>query len=393
MDQNTFFDLFKDLLAHLYDRASVETHPLAAEFPPPPRSTSHRAETIQNLIFAEIEQLRPAQGTPDPKSPEWRPYLILRRRYIEGLEPAAIAVSLFISERQFRRDHSRATRALCLRVWERYFETRLSESADGEEQPEFDIHIERLDLHEVLKGVLDLNTPRLSAQAIRLDLDLAPEPPLVLADRILLRQILLNLFNLFFHLHTQPRLDLCTRLTPAPLLRITFEGRAASAGEAAKMQALIQDISGRLQMQCEAQSPSSGQIGAHQISILFPTPHAKTVLVIDDQPAALKMFQRYLSRTGLEVIGVEEPAEAVKTAREVQPALIILDVMMPRLDGWEILQAIKVDPGLQSTPVVVCSAWADPDLAHSLGAAACLKKPIFQKDLLETLARFGLLEG
>ncbi len=390
MDQNTFFDLFKDLLAHLYDRASVETHPLAAEFPLPPRSTSHRAEAIQNLIFAEIEQLRPAAGEANPRSPEWRPYLILHQRYVEGLEPAAIAASLFISERQFRRDHSRATRALCLRVWERYFEPRLPEKTTEEERPEFEISIERLDLHEVLKGVLDLNAPRLTAQSIQVNLDLATEAPLVLADRVLLRQILLNLFNLFFHLRAQPCLNLSTRLTPAPLLQLVFESRPEQGEETAKTQALIREMSNRLQIRVEERCPPAGPC---EISLVFPNAGAKTVLVIDDQPAALKMFQRYLSRTGLEVIGVGDPTEALTIARRSQPALIILDVMMPRLDGWEVLQTIKVDPALQSTPVIVCSAWADADLAHSLGAAACLKKPVFQKDLLETLARFGILES
>lgn len=393
MDQNAFFDLFKDLLAHLYDRTSVETHPLAAEFPIPSRPTSHRAEAIQNLIFSEIEQLRPTAGAPNLRSPKWRPYIILYQRYVEGQEPAAVAASLFISERQFRRDHSRAVRALSLRVWERYFEPPEPEKTIGEEQAEFDLHIERLDLHEVLNGVLDLMRPRLTAQGVQLRTDFAPESPIILADRILLRQILLNLFNLFFHLHTQPRLELSTCSAPLPTLRIAFEGQAGRGEEAAKVRTFIQEMGARLQLQLREETPSSNKPGRYEISVSFPAPRSKTVLVIDDQPAALKMFQRYLSRTGLEVIGVGDPAEALTAARGSQPALIILDVMMPRLDGWEVLQALKVDPALQSIPVIVCSAWAEPDLAHSLGALACLKKPIFQKDLLETLERFGLIES
>ncbi len=391
MDQHIFLDLFKDLLLHLYDRASVETHPLAARFPLPPRSTSHRAEAVQNLVFSEIEQLRPGSGEPDVRSPEWRPYLILYRRYVEGREPAEIAASLFISERQFRRDHSRAVQALSMRVWERYFEP--PERTENGEPPELDLNIERLDLHEVLKGVLDLIAPRLTDEAIEVHLDLSSVPPLIVTDRVLLRQILLNLLNSFLHLRRQPHLYLSTHASPAPLLRLAFDTRADREARAAEIGTLIREMGSRLHIRIDEKIPAAGQEGRAEISLLFPLARSKTILIIDDQPAALRMYQRYLSRTALDVIGIGDPAQALKAIRHHRPALIILDVMMPRLDGWEVLQALKVDPALHSIPVIVCSAWAEPDLAQSLGAAIFLKKPIFQKDLLEALGRFGLIES
>lgn len=391
MDQNVFLNLFKDLLPHLYDRASVEMHPLAASFPLPPRSTSHRAEAIQNLIFSEIEQLRPGPGETDAKSPEWRPYLILYQRYVEGREPAEIAASLFISERQFRRDHSRAIQALGMRVWERYFtQPELTESG---EPSEFDLNFERLDLHEVLKGVLDLIAPRLTAEAVEVHLDLSPVPPVIVADRILLRQILLNLLNYFLHLRRQPHLHLQTQAAPAPRLRLAFATRADQESRAAEIGTLIREMGSRLHIRIDENHPPAGKDGQAEITLSFPLARSKTILIIDDQPAALRMYQRYLSRTVLEVVGIGDPAQALKAIRDHQPALIILDVMMPRLDGWEVLQALKVDPALHSIPVVVCSAWAEPDLAQSLGAVTFLKKPIFQKDLLEVLGRFGLIES
>lgn len=391
MDQNVFLNLFKDLLPHLYDRASVETHPLAASFPLPPRSRSHRAEAIQNLIFSEIEQLRPSPGEADAKSAEWRPYLILYRRYVEGREPAEIAASLFISERQFRRDHSRAIQALGMRVWERYFAP--SEQAENGEPSEFDLNFERLDLHEVLKGVLGLIAPRLNSEAVEVHLDLSPVPPIIVADRILLRQILLNLLNHFFHLRRQPRLHLQTHAAPEPRLRLAFDIRTDREARAAEIGTLIREMGDRLHIRIDENYPPAGKNGRAEITLLFPLAQSKTILIVDDQPAALRMYQRYLSRTALEVIGVGDPAQALKAIRDHQPALIILDVMMPRLDGWEVLQALKVDPALHSIPVVVCSAWAEPDLAQSLGAVTFLKKPIFQKDLLEVLGRFGLIES
>jgi len=68
-------------------------------------------------------------------------------------------------------------------------------------------------------------------------------------------------------------------------------------------------------------------------------------------------------------------------------------VMMPQVDGWELLQLLKLDEILRHIPVIVCSAWNDPDLSQSLGAAAYLKKPVTQKMLLQEVQKFLGLQG
>ena len=77
---------------------------LAAFFPVPEDASTRRAEVVQQLILNEIEQLRPEGKEILLQSPEWRPYLILQKRYIEGQYPHEIARSLYIGDRQFRRD-------------------------------------------------------------------------------------------------------------------------------------------------------------------------------------------------------------------------------------------------------------------------------------------------
>jgi CheY-like chemotaxis protein len=72
--------------------------------------------------------------------------------------------------------------------------------------------------------------------------------------------------------------------------------------------------------------------------------------------------------------------------------LLILDVMMPHTDGWEVLQTLQLDPHMKHVPVIICSAWGEPELARSLGAVAFLKKPIIQKDLLDLLVHLGLVQ-
>jgi CheY-like chemotaxis protein len=73
-----------------------------------------------------------------------------------------------------------------------------------------------------------------------------------------------------------------------------------------------------------------------------------------------------------------------------QPDVITIDIMMPQMDGWELLQTLKMRDETRHIPIIVCSAWADPDLARSLGASASLKKPITQKMFLEALDQLEL---
>ena len=77
-------------------------------------------------------------------------------------------------------------------------------------------------------------------------------------------------------------------------------------------------------------------------------------------------------------------------AKQIQPGLILLDVMMPTVDGWEILQALKMDYMTNQIPVIVCSAWDAPEMARSLGAVEFLKKPITRQTLLNMLDQMGL---
>ncbi|MGB8213632.1 MAG: response regulator [Anaerolineales bacterium] len=400
MDRQTFIGLFKDLISRLYDRVAIETHPLVAFFPAPEDASSSRAEAVQKLILDEIEQLRPEGKEILLQSPEWRPYLILQKRYIEGQDPHEIARSLYIGDRQFRRDHSRALQALSLRVWQRYFEpdARLSggEAADlFEDQGAFELHAEQLELNEIIQGVLDLIARRLEVENVKLELILSPSPLQVFTDRILLRQVLLSLLNYVLHLRGQSNLTLRTEAGRAISICILFDVDEQWAGiqdDESDSLEFARRLSQKLPARVAETYPAQDKAGPAEIRLVFAISQPRTVLIVDDQVVAQKMFQRYLSRTNLEVIGVTDPTQGLVMAQKIQPALLILDVMMPHIDGWEVLQNLQLDPETKHIPVVVCSAWGEPELARSLGAVAFLKKPVIQKDLLDVLVSLGLVQ-
>ena len=78
---------------------------------------------------------------------------------------------------------------------------------------------------------------------------------------------------------------------------------------------------------------------------------------------------------------------------EARPDLITLDVMMPSMDGWQVLRDLAQNPATQHIPVIVCSVLKEPELAFSLGARAYLKKPVDRLELLATLARLRPAAG
>ncbi len=97
--------------------------------------------------------------------------------------------------------------------------------------------------------------------------------------------------------------------------------------------------------------------------------------------------RRFLSSGAWQVSTVPNPRVAFEVAKRARPDLIILDIIMPGIDGWSIIKALREHPDTAHTPLVVCSVLEDPKLAEALGASAYLKKPISQGELLSALNR------
>jgi len=112
-----------------------------------------------------------------------------------------------------------------------------------------------------------------------------------------------------------------------------------------------------------------------------------TVLVIDDDPAARGLLQKMLARDGFRVVTAADGKTGLAMARSKRPAAITLDVMMPGMDGWAVLTALKSDPDLTEIPVVMVTVLEDSQLGFALGAADYLTKPVERARLVEALTR------
>jgi signal transduction histidine kinase len=114
------------------------------------------------------------------------------------------------------------------------------------------------------------------------------------------------------------------------------------------------------------------------------------VLVIEDDEDAAALLSQTLSGAGYRVLRAPNGAEGLRLAREHDPAAVTLDVMMPEMDGWRVLQTMRADRRLASIPVIVCSIVDNRPLGYSLGASDYILKPIDPAALMEMLDRVSV---
>ncbi len=118
-----------------------------------------------------------------------------------------------------------------------------------------------------------------------------------------------------------------------------------------------------------------------------------TVLVIDDDAMVRDLIKRMMSREGLRVLTAASGEEGLRIASEVRPNIITLDVLMPGMDGWAVLTALKNAPALAEIPVIMLTMADSREVGFTLGASAFLVKPVERKALMSTINRFRRREG
>jgi GAF domain-containing protein/DNA-binding response OmpR family regulator len=115
---------------------------------------------------------------------------------------------------------------------------------------------------------------------------------------------------------------------------------------------------------------------------------ARVVLVIDDDPTVRDIVQRFLVKEGFRVALAASGEEGLRLARDLRPDAITLDVMMPGLDGWAVLTALKGDAATEAIPVVMVTMLDDRSLGYALGATEYLTKPIERDRLVAALGTY-----
>jgi CheY-like chemotaxis protein len=127
--------------------------------------------------------------------------------------------------------------------------------------------------------------------------------------------------------------------------------------------------------------------GSFEVALTLSTARTRTVLYVDDSPDMGRLFRQYLQGTDYGLVHVRSAERAVQMARQAAPDVIVLDVLLPTADGWQLLEQLRTEPAMAATPVIVCSVLPEATLAASLGVAAFLAKPVTRTALLSALTK------
>ena len=139
------------------------------------------------------------------------------------------------------------------------------------------------------------------------------------------------------------------------------------------------------------QMEQSEDVAGRCVVTVKTKPYGPSVLVIDDNQGLVELLRRYLTGLMCRVWTATNGSAGLELAAQLSPDAIILDVMMPEMDGWELLQRLRSHPSTAAIPVIICSVFNDPELAYSLGASTILTKPVKQTDLVDALRQLRVL--
>lgn len=407
-EQAQFYKQIRDALTHLYDSAYLECHTLVPKLLDPSEFTQlSRAQLLRSLLKETIEALRPRQGSPS-SAPEWRSYLALRYRYVQEMSLLEIQEELGISRRQLQREQRKGLKALTALLWERRVtpSPELAIASDEledlealrQELNQWEMNRQSCPVSNLINDTHLMLKPWLTQRKVALQIDLLPPLPPVFVDPILTRQALLKVLRLIIqatgggqvsvqvtaHPHT---VDLILQSEQTDESQSTVNESSPITSHLQKddwqiANLLVKRQGGLLTIDT---TPQADLI----VKVSLPLASRVRVLVIDDNEAIHRLFERYLVPHNYEVVSAQNGDEAVRLAVELQPDLITLDVMMPSMDGWQVLRDLQHNDTTKQIPKVVCSVFNEPELALSLGANAFIKKPVSRMELLSALEQVG----
>jgi CheY-like chemotaxis protein len=389
-----------DALNVLYDSVALRGHPLAG-FLQAEANPAQRGPALRRTLVETIRSLRPSPGIP-AHSPDWRAYHILQLRYVEGLTPDEVMSRVALGRSQYFREQGRVLEALVGLLWDKV--QRLHE-ANGQgddvdratrerlirsETERFSVEANRETVHlsEVLEELRGVVKKLAEAQGVPILVASGSALGMLRADRVLLRQAILNAIIYALSLPALERVEVTCfgegAQTGIDVLAWLEAGRhteprlPASQEGLTICQQLVEAMGGAV-----ALSLDELRWSAH---LAWSTASLLKVLIIDDNVGFVQLYRRYLAGHNWQVIGAANGQEARRVIAEVQPTVILLDVLLPQEDGWELLIALKTGAATRDIPVIVCSVINQPKLALALGAADYLPKPVTQQALLEALS-------
>ncbi len=389
----------RDALAHLYDPTY---HPPAELWEVTGCTPKQGVRALQAVLIQEIENLQPAPDVP-PSARSRLIYDVLSCRYLQGLTQEEAAKRIGFTARTLRRVQHQGVNLLAQRLWERSDTPQHGELTDrsppnetvplddDQETVWFSQLKEELtslqesssgqlaDVIEIINGALSVSGAVTAKHKVQVLADLPDAVLLTTGHASILRQILIRgIGKIVEHMQggdisiavEEDEDHICICITGAPV--DTREDLFSPFIQEAAM-----SQGGSFEVVQEEQQV------IYQIKV--PVAANITVLVVDDNTDLVHFYRRYVAGTKYEIVHLAEGQQLFETINEVAPHIIVLDVMLPGVDGWELLTHLHEHPHTRSIPVIVCSVVRGEEMALALGATLYLQKPIRSRQLIGAL--------
>jgi CheY-like chemotaxis protein len=355
----------------------------------------------QTALIQAIEDLKPAADVPRTARIR-RFYDLLAYRYIQELTQTETAFQLGITSRHVRREQQEAIAVLARHLCER----ELGQTpAAGESHPPAEemeeaaaplawrsqvkqelLSLEQstpgtvADVGQTINGIVKVGQALTEKRGIRLNMGLVQPNLAVVIHPSALRQVLITAIEKLAQHMSAGEITLEVE-QETEYVKIAVAGCPVLA-DSPPHSDLIEEI-------------MATQGGLYEIRLtdhhlvfevrLLPTDKEVTVLVVDDNLDLVNFYRNYTTDTRYHVVHLSEGKHLFETVVDSRPDIIVLDVMLPDVDGWELLTYLHEHPDTRAIPVIVCSVVKREELASALGAALYLPKPVRRQQFIQAL--------
>jgi CheY-like chemotaxis protein/predicted DNA-binding protein (UPF0251 family) len=392
-------------------------------------------KAVQQAIVQAIKSLAPAPDVPLTVRIR-RTYDILSLRYIQNLTQEQAAARLGITPRHLRREQQDATDTLARWLWEQRpgaiddgvltgvtVAPALDEPAEWRSQIRQEIASLRenapsavASVEKSVRSVVELESALAARHGVQIEMDAVLPDLMVAVHPTALRQILITAIGQLLS-HMKEGTIRIQSASAAGEVRITISGQSARPTEVEQSIALadlVAELGGSLRSEshpdradlkmtgdqrpetggrstrtfsCAVASPSSLLPPAwiYDLEIAFPAAHKATVLVVDDNLDLVHFYQRYIEGTRYQIVHLALGQIVLSALADIASDVIVLDVMLPDIDGWELLTQLRQHPSFRHIPIIVCSVIRQEELALALGAALYLPKPVRRREFIRAL--------
>jgi len=140
------------------------------------------------------------------------------------------------------------------------------------------------------------------------------------------------------------------------------------------------------------EEPQDNQNYKFQPALSSPADHKNTILIIEDDASVCDLISRFLEKDGYKVIQARNGIEGIEFAQKDKPHLVTLDLILPDIDGWQVLNTFKADPYLKDIPIIIITVTEDKERGFALGASEFITKPVDRGHLLNVVHKYSRIK-